>query len=113
MRQAIFLILILILTEAVTADTIRVTLEDAGNQRLRVGYEVTSGSTLPVGFGLDITLGNQATFQNVASASSYFPIYPGTVVISDGGKEFFHTGAQQNDCAVVGRLFENLQHCVL
>jgi hypothetical protein len=84
MRQAIFLILMFILTGAVTAGTIRITLEDAGNQRLRVGYEVTSGSTLPVGFGLDITLSNGATFQNVASASSYFPIYPGTVVISAG-----------------------------
>jgi hypothetical protein len=86
MRQAISLILMFILTRAVSADTIRITLEDAGNQRLRVGYEVTSGSTLPVEFGLDITLSNQATFQNVASASSYFPIYPGTVVINPSGE---------------------------
>lgn len=92
MRQAIFLILIFILTGAVTAGTIRITIEDAGNQRLRVGYEVTSGSTLPVGFGLDITLSNQATFQNVVSASSYFPIYPGTVVINPGTGEIADYG---------------------
>jgi hypothetical protein len=84
MRQAISLILMFILTGVVSAGTIRITLEDAGNQRLRVGYEVTSGSTLPVGFGLDIALINGATFQNVASASSYFPIYPSTVVILYG-----------------------------
>ncbi|MBA7575304.1 hypothetical protein ES708_17128 [subsurface metagenome] len=77
----------LALAGTASAGTIRVTAEDAGNQRLRVGYEVTSGSTLPVGFGLDITLGNEATFQNVASVSSYFPIYPGTVVINPGTGE--------------------------
>lgn len=87
MRQAVSLILMLALAGTASAGTIRVTAEDAGNQRLRVGYEVTSGSTLPVGFGLDITLSNEATFQNVASVSSYFPIYPGTVVINLGTGE--------------------------
>ena len=87
MRRAVFLILMFILTGAVSAGTIRITAEDAGNQRLRVGYEITSGSTLPVGFGLDIALSNEATFQNVASVSSYFPIYPGTVVINPGTGE--------------------------
>jgi len=84
MKPVASLVLTCILAGAVSAGTIRITAEDAGNWRLRIGYEVTSGSTLPVGFGLDITLSNEATFQNVVSASEYFPIYPGTIYINPG-----------------------------
>lgn len=84
MKRFLFLVLTFILTGIVRAGTIEITAADASAQRLRIGYEVTSGSELPVGFGLNITLNNEATFREVGSASSYFPIHPGTVVILDG-----------------------------
>lgn len=85
MKRFLFLVLTFILTGIVRAGTIEITAADASAQRLRIGYEVTSGSELPVGFGLNITLNNEATFREVESASPYFPIYPGTVII-DGGE---------------------------
>ena len=86
MKRFLFLVLTFILTGIVRAGTIEITAADAGAQRLRIGYEVTSGSELPVGFGLNITLNNEATFREVESASPYFPIYPGTVFIIDSGE---------------------------
>ena len=85
MKQVISLLLTLILAGPVSAGTIRITAEDAGSARLRIGYEATGGTELPVGFGLDITLSNGATFQSVVCASSYFPIYPGTIQIDASG----------------------------
>ena len=86
MKQVVSLVLTLILAGVVSAGTVRITAEDAGGQMLRIGYEVTSGLELPIGFGLDILLDGPATFQGVVSASPYFPIYPGTVSID------FYTG---------------------
>ena len=70
-------ILVFVLAAASSAGTIRITAEDAGNQALRIGYEVTGGAELPVGFGLDISLSGPATFRDVLSASPDFPVYPG------------------------------------
>jgi len=61
----------------VNAGTITITAEDAGSSMLRVGYEVTGGVELPIGFGLDIVLSEPAIFTDLVSASPHFPIYPG------------------------------------
>lgn len=70
-------ILVFVLAATSSAGTIRITAEDAGNQELLIGYEVTGGAELPVGFGLDISLTGPATFRDVLSASPDFPVYPG------------------------------------
>lgn len=64
-------------TTLVNAGTITITAQDAGNSMLRIGYEVTGGDKLPIGFGLDIILSEPAIFTDVVCASPHFSIYPG------------------------------------
>jgi hypothetical protein len=82
----------------VSAGTLRITVEDTGDSMLRIGYEVVSGSEMPVGFGLNISLSAPATFWKVVSASPYFPIYPGTIVIHTGELQDFGTPIAPRCC---------------
>jgi hypothetical protein len=84
MKWFIPIVVSIVLIGVANGDSIKINATDAGGGRLLVGYEVTSGTTLPVGFGLNIQLNNQATFGSVVSASTYFPIYPGSVQIQGG-----------------------------
>lgn len=84
MKKVFVLSLCIIVSSVALAGSITVTAEDAGNGRLRIGYQLTEGSALPVGFGLDIMLSNGAVFETVVSASPYFPVYPGSIVIENG-----------------------------
>ena len=71
-------ILVYTLAATSSAGTISIIAHDVGNSELLIGYEVTSGSELPVGFGLDITLSGPAIFTGVTSMGPYFPeVYPG------------------------------------
>jgi hypothetical protein len=85
MKRFVPLVLTFTLAGLAIADTVRVTAEDAGNCRLRIGYEVTGGTEVPVAIGLDICLSGPAIFSGVVSASPYFPIYPGSLLIEGGG----------------------------
>ena len=89
---------ILFLATGVGASTLQITVEDAGDSMLRIGYEVISGSEMPVGFGLNISLSAPATFWKVVSASPYFPIYPGTIVIHTGELQDFGTPIAPRCC---------------
>ena len=86
MKRILCLVLTLLLSGLTNGSTVRIIAEDAGEYNLRIGYEVTNGSELPVGFGLDIRLSNGATFNSVVSSSTYFPIYPGSVIINPSGE---------------------------
>jgi hypothetical protein len=81
MRYILPLLLTLFLAGGAHADTFRITAEDAGGARLRIGYE---GATA-LGFGLNITLTNGATFHTVVSTNPSFTIYPGTICIDISG----------------------------
>jgi len=81
MRYILPLLLTLFLAGGAHADTFRITAEDAGGARLRIGYEGASA----LGFGLNITLTNGATFQTVVSTNQSFIIYPGTIQIDLAG----------------------------
>ena len=81
MRYIFPLLLMLFLAAGANADTFRIIAEDAGGARLRIGYE--GGSAL--GFGLNITLTNGATFHTVVSTNPSFTIYPGTIKIDLAG----------------------------
>ena len=84
MKWCIPVILAVTFVGVVNGGSIKINATDVGGGRILIGYEVTSGTTLPVGFGLDIQLNNQATFGSVVSASTYFSIYPGSVQIAGG-----------------------------
>ena len=75
----------LVLNATMYASTLQLTASNLGNGQVAIGYEVTSGSDVPVGLGLNVTLTDGATFAGVASASSYFPIYPSTLMIDPSG----------------------------
>jgi len=78
-KQVSLLLSLVLLAEAGRAGTLQITAADIGGGKLAVGYQVTSGTTLPIGFALNITCTNGATFNNVMSTSFYFPIYPSTI----------------------------------
>jgi len=75
------LILVFVLAGTSSAGTISIIAQDVGNSELLIGYEVTGGSELPVGFGLDIELSGPATFRDVLFSSPHFPIHPANVVV--------------------------------
>jgi hypothetical protein len=75
----------LVLNTTIYANTLQLTASNLGNGQVAIGYEVTSGSDVPVGIALNVTLTNGATFAGVASASPYFPIYPSTLMIDPSG----------------------------
>lgn len=81
MRYILPLLLTLFLAGGAHADTFRIIAEDAGGARLRIGYEGAAA----LGFGLNITLTNDATFQTVVSTNQSFMIYPGTLCIDISG----------------------------
>ena len=81
MRYLLPLLLTLSLAGGANAGTFRIIAEDAGGARLRIGYE--GGSAL--GFGLDITLTNGATFHTVVSSNLSFTIHPSTINIDISG----------------------------
>ncbi len=84
MKRFIPIIVSIVLIGVANGSSIEINATDVGGGRVLIGYEVTSGTTLPVAFGLNIQLNNQATFDSVVSASSHFPIYPGSVIIQGG-----------------------------
>jgi hypothetical protein len=81
MRYLLPLLLTLSLVGGVNAGTFRIIAEDAGGARLRIGYEGPSA----LGFGLDITLTNGATFHAIVSSNPSFTIHPSTMNIDLAG----------------------------
>ncbi|MHC4308763.1 MAG: hypothetical protein ACYSSN_02355, partial [Planctomycetota bacterium] len=81
MRYLLPLLLTLSLAGGANAEAFRIIAEDAGGARLRIGYEGASA----LGFGLDITLTNGATFRTAVSATQSFPIHPSTIQIDLAG----------------------------
>ena len=81
MRYLLFLLLTLSLVGGTADGTFRIIAEDAGGARLRIGYEGAAA----LGFGLDITLTNGATFNTIVSTNPSFIVYPGTIHIDLAG----------------------------
>jgi hypothetical protein len=61
--------------------SIQLTAVNLGNNQIAIGY-VSSGSNVPIGFGLNLTLTDGATFESVVSTSPHFPLFPGTIAIN-------------------------------
>ena len=86
MRRKVFLLLCLcFISSSAHAGTFNLIATDIGNGQVAIGYEGADAQNLPAGFGLNATLTNGATFSNVVSSSSYFPIYPSTIIIEEYG----------------------------
>lgn len=96
-KQYISIILTVIFFGVANGGTIKINATDFGGGKVLIGYEVTSGTALPVGFGLNIQLNNQATFDSVISASTHFPIYPGTIEILEEGSVDYGTPIAPSD----------------
>jgi hypothetical protein len=77
MRSISLLTLLVFTLIGTTYGDVTITATDAGGGKLRIGYQ-TTGSVVPVAFGLNIQLSNGATFSNVTSLSQSFGYYPGT-----------------------------------
>lgn len=81
MKRLAALVVVLVLVGTSSAGTIWITAEDVGNSEVLIGYEVVSGSELPVVFGLDISVTGPATIGDVLFSSPDFPIHPGTLAV--------------------------------
>ena len=69
---------------AVSSAEIKIFAEDIGGQKIRISYEVLSGSSVPVGFALDVTADSGAVFDSITRTSMLFSYYPGSIVIDNG-----------------------------
>ncbi|MCE5340799.1 MAG: PEP-CTERM sorting domain-containing protein [Planctomycetaceae bacterium] len=56
-----------------------------GDGKVAIGYSGADSLNVPVGIALNATLTNGATFTSLVSASSYFPIYPSTIMMDMSG----------------------------
>jgi hypothetical protein len=84
MKRVLLSVLLLPVCISVSSAEIKIFAEDIGGQKIRISYEVLSGSILPVGFGLDVTADSGAVFDSITYSSSLFSYYPGTILIDSG-----------------------------
>jgi hypothetical protein len=76
---------VIILFSTSVYSNIQLTATNLGNNQIAIGYNVTSGSNVPIGFGLNMILSDGATFERVVSTSSLFPLFPGSIAFDMHG----------------------------
>jgi hypothetical protein len=86
MRKLCFVLTVLLLTAVAFARVHVVCEQVPDTNQVQVGYVANDDANRPRAFGLDITLDHGATIGDIVSgsASDYYWVYPGTIVISGG-----------------------------
>jgi len=77
-------VIIMLLARPTTA-TVIVAAEDLGGCIVEFTYDSSDESSLIRAFGLDITVDHGATIESIFDCSPYYNVYPGSIVIGDGG----------------------------